>query len=398
MQSKIFIILTLLLSVMPIMAQNVNLTDGCVTEFDAAVDYFPDKIELTDAKNITVDYFNNYKVVTVVDAFEGASDFIYVLVQCGTPAPPADDFPDDTQFIDVPVGDIITMSTTQLPHLRELGLLDNLIGLDGFAFVNTPEVVEMIEAGELIEVGSDANVNIEVVLDANPTLVMTFGYNPDTDAHPILIEAGVNTALNASWRENTPLARAEWVKYVSLFFNLEADAEAVFDNIKTQYTDAKALAASITEDEHRVVLWNYFSPYSDSWTIPGAETYIGALIRDAGGVVALGEEAPNNSTDLGFEAVYNGALDVDLWMIGAFGVSSLDEFLAQDSRYSDFAAFANGNVWNNNLDQNVNGGNNYYELGVTNPHLILQDLVAMFYPELLPDHEFVFYRHLQSSE
>lgn len=395
MYTKFFIIFSILLSVMPIMAQDVNLTDGCVTEFDAAVDYFPDKIELTDAQNIIVKYFNNYKIVTVVDAFEGATDFNYVLVQCGTPAPSADNFPDDTQFIEVPVGDIITMSTTQLPHLRELGLLDNLIGLDGFAFVNTPEVVEMIEAGELIEVGSDANVNIEAVLDADPTLVMTFGYNPDTDAHPILIEAGINTALNASWRENTPLARAEWVKYVSLFFNLEADAEAVFDNIKTQYTDAKVLAASIAEDERRVVLWNYFSPYSDSWTIPGAETYIGALIRDAGGVVALGEEAPNNSTDLGFEAVYNGALDVDLWMIGAFAVSSLDEFLAQDNRYSDFAAFANGNVWNNNLDQNVNGGNNYYELGVTNPHLILQDLVAMFYPELLPDHEFVFYLHLQ---
>jgi iron complex transport system substrate-binding protein len=38
------------------------------------------------------------------------------------------------------------------------------------------------------------------------------------------------------------------------------------------------------------------------------------------------------------------------------------------------------------------GGNNYWETGVANPHLLLQDMVAIFHPELLPDHEFTFFR------
>lgn len=394
MKTQFLMLVCLLFTVVPIMAQDANLQDECVVDYAEDVNYFPEQIEITDAENFTVEYFNNYKIVTVTDAFDGANDFNYVLVQCGTPLPSADDFPEDTQFIEVPVDDVITMSTTQLPHLKSLGLLDKLVGLDSFLYVNTPEVVELIEAGDLIEVGSGANINIEVVLDADPTLVMTFGYNPDTDAHPILIDAGINTALNASWRENTPLARAEWIKYVSLFYNIEVEAEAIYTDISTQYQEASALAASIPEDERRTVLWNYFSPYSESWTIPGAETYIGAMITDAGGVIALGDEAPENSTDLSFEVVYDRALDVDLWMIGAFGVSTLDDFLAQDSRYEDFSAFEAGNVWNNNRDQNANGGNNYYELGVTNPHLILQDLVAMFYPDLMPNHEFTFYQAL----
>ena len=37
-----------------------------------------------------------------------------------------------------------------------------------------------------------------------------------------------------------------------------------------------------------------------------------------------------------------------------------------------------------------NGGNNYYEWGVTNPHLVLQDLVAILHPDLMPEHEFAF--------
>lgn len=32
-----------------------------------------------------------------------------------------------------------------------------------------------------------------------------------------------------------PLNRAEWIKFVSLFFNKEAEANALFDNITSEY-------------------------------------------------------------------------------------------------------------------------------------------------------------------
>jgi len=369
----------------------VNLTEECVADYDPAVDYFPDKADVTDAENFAVEYFNNYKVVTVTDAFDAAEPFTYVLVQCGTPTPDATDFPDDTQYIEVPTGDFIAMSTTQLPHLTQLDLLDNLVGLDSFLFVNTPEVRDLIDAGELVEIGSGAEVNVELVLETEPDMVMTFGFDPSSDAHPVLIEAGIFTALNAEWREATPLARAEWIKYTALFYNEEAAAEAIYTDIVTAYEEASELAASVPADERRVVLWNTFSSFSEAWSIPGAETYVGALIADAGGVVALGEEAPANSALLSFEVVYDGALDADIWIANAFGVATLQGLLDADPRYEDFAAVQNGSVWNNSLDINENGGNNYFELGVTNPHLILQDLVAIFYPDLLPNHEFTFY-------
>lgn len=398
----LLLILSGLLAILPAAAQSApvfdaNLTGACVTEYDPDIDYFPEKITITDAVNFTVDYFNHYKVVTVTNAFDGAEPFTYVLVQCGTPAPDAADFPAGTQFIDVPAGEIITMSTTQLPHLTELGLLDKLVGLDSFLYVNSPEVRALIDAGELVEIGSGAEVNVELVLELAPDIVMTFGFNPASDAHPVLIEAGIFTALNAEWREPTPLARAEWIKYTALFYNAEARAEGVYADIVNAYNEARDLAARAPEEARPVVLWNTYSSFSEAWSIPGAQTYVGALIRDAGGVVALGEQAPEGSALLSFEAVYDGALDADVWIANAFGVSALDDLLALDSRYADFAAVRNGRVWNNDLDVNENGGNNYFELGVTNPHLILQDLVAIFHPDLLPDHEFNFYRRLEPA-
>lgn len=393
------IALMLMAVALPTFAQDpaaplANLTDECVTEYDPNVDYFPDKIEITDAENFTVEYFNHYKVVRVTDAYDGAEPFEYVLVQCGTPTPDASEFAEDAQFIEVPGGTFIAMSTTQVPHLNELGLLDRLIGLDSLLFVSDPTVRDLIDQDELIEIGSGSSVNIEVVLDVEPDIVMTYGFNPASDAHPVLIEAGIFTALNAEWREPTPLARAEWIKYVALFYNLEAEAEAIFNDIATSYNEASELALSVPEDERPVVLWNAFSTFSDAWSIPGQETYAGVLIQDAGGIIALGDQAPTDSAFLSFEVVLDGALDADIWMINQFGVDTIDGLIALDPRFADFDAVAEGNVWNNSLDVNENGGNNYFELGVTNPDLILLDLVAMFYPELLPDHEFVFFENL----
>lgn len=374
-----------------------NFTTGCVTDYDPTVDYFPDKASITDAENFAVTYFNHYKVVTVTDAFDAAEPFTYVLVQCGTPVPDSADFPTGTQFIEVPAGDFIAMSTTQLPHLIELDLLDHLVGLSSFQYVNSAEVRALIDSGKLIEIGEGAEVNVELVLEAEPDIVMTFGYDPASDAHPVLMEAGIFTALNAEWREATPLGRAEWIKYTALFYNAEARAEAIYMGIVTAYDEARQLAASVPEAERPVVLWNTFSSYTEAWSIPGADTYVGRLIADAGGIVALAEEAPGDTARVGFEVVYAGAQDADLWVTNALGIMTLDALLAEDSRYADFAAVQNGVVWNNNLDVNENGGNNYWQLGVTNPHLILQDLVAIFHPDLLPDHQLHFYRRLETE-
>lgn len=375
-------------------APTENITNACVQTFDPATDYFPAKTEVTDAQNFNVQYFNHYKVIEVQNAFDTAPLFVYVLVQCGTPMPDANDFPEGTQFIEVPSKKAIVLSTTQLPHFVELGLLDKLAGVDSGFYISTPQVRELISAGDLLEVGFGNSVNVELVLDSEADLVFAYGFNPDTDAHPKLIEAGVFTAMNAEWREATPLGRAEWLKYTALFYNAEAQANEAYDNISTTYEATKALVSEIPQEERRVVLWNSFSPYSESWIIPGATTYIGQLITDAGGVIAMGEQAPTESASLSLEAVYAEALDVDVWVLGLFGIGTLDDFLAQDARYADFTALQIGNVWNNDLDTNENGGNNYYELGVTSPHLILQDMVAIFYPNLLPEHAFKFHRLL----
>ncbi len=398
MKTRIFFLIwAALVAVMPVFAQESvlenNLTDECVAEFDPETDYFPEKVEVTDAANFSVEYFNNYKLVTVAGSTES---YTYVLVQCGTPAPEGDALPENAQVIEVPAGGIVTLSTTYLPGLAELGLVDNLVGMDSFLYTSTPEVLERIEAEELIEVAPAFELNTELVLDAEPSLVMTDDYDPGRIAQ--LVDLGIVAAVNTDYLEQTPLGRAEWLKYIALFYNAEGAAEEIFAEIANAYTEVSELAAGVPQEDRPVVLWNSYSTFAEAWSIPGSETYSGYLIEDAGGIIALGEEAGAGSALLSFESVYEGALDADIWVPGLFAINTLEDVLALDARYADFTAVQGSEVWNYDLDVNPNGGNNYFELGVIAPHLVLQDLVAIFHPELLPDHEFVFFRRIEPAE
>ena len=368
-----------------------NLTDGCVAEgeFDASIDYFPEKITLTHTDGFSVEYFNNYKVVTVVTPYPGATESMqYALVQCGTPAP--EGFLDE-QIIEVPVQTVVTMSTTYLPFLDELGLLDRLVGLDDATYVSNPTVLKMAEEGKLTMLGYGSGVNVEQALELSPDLILTYGSGaPDYDAHPVLIEAGLKTVVNAEWLETSPLARAEWGKFIAVFFNKEADAEVLFAKNVEQYNEYAALAAGVTEKP--TVFTG--SDYQGTWSIPGGNSFAAAFFKDSGADYLWADDTTTGSLPLAFEAVFEKAQNAEYWVnVGYFFTPA--DLLAADARYADFAAYQNGNVWNNDARISAMGGNDYYESAVAHPELVLADLIKIFHPELLPDYELVYYRQLK---
>lgn len=374
-----------------IAAPEHNLTDGCVAEgaYEASVDYFPEKAALTHTDGFTIEYFNNYKVITVKTPYPGATESMqYALVQCGTPAP--EDFLDE-QIIEVPVQTVVTMSTSYLPFLDELGLLDRLVGLDDATYVSNPTVLKMAEEGKLTMLGYGSGVNVEKALELAPELIMTYGSGaPEYDAHPVLIEAGLKTVVNAEWLDTSPLGRAEWGKFIAVFFNKEADAEALLAEKAQKYEELKALSAGVAEKPTAFT----GSAYQGTWNVPGGQSFAAAFLKDAGADYLWADDASTGSLPLAFEAVFEKAQNADYWLnVGFF--FSLADLPAADARYADFAAFQNGNVWNNDAKTSAAGGNDYYESAVAHPELVLADLIKIFHPDLLPGHELVYYRQLK---
>lgn len=363
--------------------------DGCVTTYDTSVDYFADKAEVEYAEGFSIEYFNNYKVVTVTRPWVGAeTPFTYALVQCGTPMPETATF---DAVIEVPINRIVSMSTTYLPSFVMLDVLDTLVGVDEFDFVYSEAVRAKIDAGDVVEVGGGSLVNVEQVLDLEPDLVMTYGLgSPDYDAHPTLIAAGVPVVLNGDFNETTPLGRAEWIKFIAAFYNREADANEFFAEVAGDYAALVDLAASA--EARPTVLVN--AMFGDTWYVSGGQSYVARLIADAGGAYVWADDEATGGLPLSFEAVLDAAQDADVWLNPNFWFTLADG-LAEDERYAEFAAFENGAVYNNIARVTPLGGNDATEMGAQRPDLLLADLVAILHPDLLPDHDLFFYQQLQ---
>ena len=367
-----------------------NAQDECVKTYASAIDYFPEKASVKDATGFKVEYFKNYKVVTVLTPWAGATEaFRYVLVQCGTPAPAGFE---GAQVIDVPAKSAIAMSTTELPALEQLGVLDRLVALDSFLWTNNARVRDFIKAGKLIEIGSGPQVDVEKTINAKPDVIFASGSGvAEYDSHPKLLEAKLIVAIDGSYMEQSPLGRAEWSKFIALFFNKEALAEKTHGEIAAQYRALaeKALAATTRP----VVLLGV--PQKDDWYMAGGKSYMAHLLADAGAAYPWSDDASTGALPLKFEQVLDKAAKADIWLLNAFGVfTDSRAIMALDPRLDEFAAPKSGAVWNNDLRVNENGGNAYYESGAANPQLILADLISIVHPELAPDQKRVFHRRL----
>ena len=363
-----------------------------VSEDESDGVYFPETMQTEHAQGFTIEYHENYKVLTVIQPWLGADTaFTYVLVQNGTQVP--EELPENSLVIKIPIKSIVTMSTTYFPYLQKYGLMDTLIGLDDTTYVFNETVQTMASEGIVKIVGGGAgggSVNVEAIIDLAPDLIMTSASGiPEYDAHPKLIEAGLPVVINADYLENTPLGRAEWGKFIAAFYNMEVEANRDFMAVVDRYNAMQTLAANV--GERPTVFTN--TDFQGSWFVPGGKSFAAILLKDAGAQYLWTDDEGTGSIPLSFEQVYDMAIDADYWLNVGFA-DDLANLLAMDERYSDFSAFQNGNVFNYSNRVNANGGSDYFESGVANPDMILADLISIFHPELIPDHTLYFYKHL----
>ncbi|HTL89740.1 MAG TPA: ABC transporter substrate-binding protein, partial [Leptolyngbya sp.] len=75
----------------------------------------------------------------------------------------------------------------------------------------------------------------------------------------------------------------------------------------------------------------------------------------------------------------------------------LQDVVASDDRYLGFAAVRSGKLFTPTARVSKTGGNDYWESGMANPDVVLADLVRIFHPELLPNHQLVYYRQLKAK-
>ncbi len=343
--------------------------------------------ELKYARNFQIQEQDGYRLITVSQPYEGAGDvqYRYVLYPRGSERPlsvQAD------AYVEVPVRRAIVLSTTFLAALDILDSEDQLVGVGAHRYVNTPSVLERIAHGHIIEVGSETMKNLELMVSAEPEVIFTnIVGSPDYDIHPGLDAMGIASVITAAYMERNLLARAEWIKFLAAFFGNESAAIAHFDAVEARYLTLREQVESIAERPS--VLANV--PWGNVWYIPSGTSFLANLIRDAGGQYLWSDLHTEGPAPMDFESVYARAIDAEVWINCGY-LNTLEAMRAQDERYLDFRAVKAGRIFSETGRVGEGGGNDIWERGFAWPDEILADVVHMLHPDLLPEHELIYYR------
>jgi len=362
--------------------------DGTGGVRDSPADLFPAKVAPAYATGFSVAYHDTYKVVRVTHPWPGATTgFEYLLVERGTAAPAG--YPGAIR-VTVPVRSVVALSATYLAEIGMLGEMATLKGIQRAAYVFSRHIRSSAARGEIAQVGEGAATNIELLVALRPDVVFAVGSGGAGELYPKLLEAGLPVVLDGDWAERTPLGRAEWIKFIALFYDKEREADTLFAAVAAEYNRLAALAAKAPD--RPTVFVN--APWQGSWGMPGGKSYVAALLRDAGADYLWADSDATGTLFLSLEAVIDRAADADYWL-NTGGYHSRSDALAVDPRFARFRAFRRDELYNNNARETPEGGSDYWESGPAQPQVVLADLIKIFHPGLLPDHELYYYRRVK---
>ena len=234
---------------------------GCVTEVEDGKDFFPYKVTPEDSLQWSVSYEDTYKIVTSAAAGE-----TYLLYQCGT-QPPADQLDGrHAAVLSVPLQDVGVLYTTQLPFLELLGEREKISAfLGSMDWVSSPCVNDLFDQGLLEEVPDPYNAT--TIANISLTLPSFVGMEGGT---AMTTEIKESTA-----EETTNLAAFEWIKFYSLFFNMEETANQIYNATKARYGCVQDNAALLScgDETKPVLLWASYSTFCEGWDVAMCPNY-----------------------------------------------------------------------------------------------------------------------------
>jgi len=289
----------------------------------------------------------------------------------------------------VPLQNIALASVTHIEFLNLLGKLHTVAGVSSPDLVYNAEIRRRVRQGEITDLGDAFNLNVERALMLRPQALMASGFNQNDPNMTRLARAGVPVIYNNEWMETTLLGRAEWIRFVGVFFGKEAEADSIFSLVAQRYHEIKAKASQAVRRPSVMSGSNF----RGTWYMPGGNSFMGRLFADAGADYFFAENASSGSLPLNIESVIMNFSQSDFWLDSRF--SSLAELLRADSHHALFRPVQIGTVYNFNRRTLPSGANDFWESGVARPDLVLADVIAILHPHLLPEHELVYAERLE---
>ena len=288
----------------------------------------PDKVG-TDlralyARNFEIANFRTHRIATVYLSGNGStSSHQYALVPKGAVLP---ELPKDIPVIRTPVKHVVVLETIHVGFLEALDQLETIIGAGAANYISNPTVRQRIETGTIQTVQTGQALNVERLMLLQPDLIFTsVPSGPASNISAQLNRTGLPLVMTVDYKEQHPLARAEWIKFIAAFFGASDKADKTFDAIAERY---EALLKTVDTIEKRPTVF-CGAPYSGTWHMAGGNSYMAQLIRDAGGDYLWNDVTSPDVIPLDFERVFIKAANADIWLNPGIHKSSQVDYALQ---------------------------------------------------------------------
>jgi hypothetical protein len=357
--------------------------------------------DVTVAGDFTVHYDTYFKVVQTHCGTHQPSGCVpqtYILRLCGGAEPTAYNngtaLPTDSKHFTIPVSGVALPGSTPVTFLEMLGLRDK-IKLVNPTYVHSPCVQELEESEQIDTQGSTwgttdwadragTHAEVEVVFTDSWS---TGASGTDRD---VVFDASSDPGV---------LARAEWIKFVSVFFNEEERANVYFGREQVAFnTIATSTAALADANTEKSCIWvsHYDGTYTLSFSTYKQELCVGAGLTPWTDATALaaGSYAKYLTSDSELHAILK-TIDVVIDETYHFDVVNADKatvlaalsisdpadtsdslksggvFLRTDGHVTDKVT---------NLTDASTNSLDWYESAIARPALVLADLAHKVWP------------------
>ncbi len=355
---------------------------SCGGNTTATREAYSDSI-ISHAQHLSIVRHEDYVEVSILDPWRtGQTLGKYALISKGQSGA---EVPEGMTLLRVPLQRSVVYSSVHTTAINELGAFHSIIGVaDGQYFTDHDPMKPRITSGEVADIGSSMSPSVEKIIDIEADALLL---SPLENGNLGGAErAGVPLVFMADYLESTPLARAEWIKFIGYLYGKADTADSIFSIVCHKYDSLRSIAAAASSPRPKVLTER---PYSGVWYVPGGKSYMASMITDAGGNHPWADNTSVGSLPLDIAAVIDRASDADRWFVNSMTDLTPQSFLDNMPHAEAFKAFPNNVYVCNTRTTSI-----YLDLAFHPEHL-LADYISIFHPEVLPEHKLRYFKTLK---
>ena len=293
------------------------------------------------------------------------------------------------QVVRTPVRRVVFTSPTQVCFLRclkENPVWESVVGVtipEKQWYI--PEIKQGLRQGRIAYLGDSFKPDFERLQALRPELVLVYSGAAAGQMGLIkkLQELGIPYAVDNEYLEADPLARLEWLRFITAFYGQDQVATAFLANSRSQIG---ALQHQFIAFPRPKVAWGVI--YQGRVYVPAGNSYAARMIALAGGEYIFKDKLKGQGgVNIGIEEFYKAAREAEILIYTSFPeiTPRIATILKAAPALADLKAIRQQRVWS--LQP-------WYYQSLDQSSGILLDLAAIFHPELYRGRQINYYSKL----